>query len=1308
MPINSAFKRSLLNSQPIVKKNDGIVSTSHDPDDGYAGVNCGFVELIEKQEKDEIESVSTTETEYFDSNYNIGGKKPEIILTLQPSAVVPTEENDYKRLISIIEELDYKDSFLNIVKNSSSNTIEKIVNRINEVNNQIEEIGSSLDELANLVESRDRYFMSLQLIKNKENLNKLTAEYRKKHYNKYSEDPYGKNIDISSTLLGFEDFENLSNTTLVYMLCILSTLPGTAILETGAYADENLTRYQKLHAIKIKRDEVSDYLQSMSETEYILSLHGFMKMSKILPNDKIQRLSMLAEAMSYEFKTTRGLKANNRNNIFDILKNDVGHPDDDLSLYNQKEGSSIRSMMVNNSITILEPDEKEINSTVRINGLVQSLIDPKIKDATFDFTKLQKTTTDFTNKLSSYIQQVKKLRMIEDSSDFFDAQNLISEACLGILDVLKNFDNRTLLNKNDVQFALLCEISKNKTEKAIRAKRIIFKEIFNVSEEENSRVVDRNGYLRPTKANDAPVRVRPIVPDVLSDIGTSKLVSTIFSLNEEKIKIENSSSYSTNLSTISDITINNADPKTKRQYSDILKEQIILNEDARFKGLKLQSGIKERLISSNLRGTSLLGYDIKYFYKNFDKKYRSILEESGPFVSSLSFNNNSALKKKFEDMKLSDYSFATSEAIIPVTQVSGHIFGTTSTINTNLSVTPSWSMTVTTPSTLTDTNNDNNFVELSTSTTTDSRIQGIADLLLELFELNPIMSSATLRTNNQIMSSTTLRTNNPITSGATLITNNPIASSAILRTGLDRDAPSPIMLVYRLEAIDDSIYEILKDNEGFSSIKKQLITLCDEIYSRLNIRFEQTVNNIKAITRSDKTTSNYDLSYGKVKFLIFEMFMSILANINSTSVTVEEDAEVDNSRSRHLIVSIDQTEMLKEIDELKNITSKFGTEENISYGISRLKNIVSSMGICSNSNDLVINRISMLEAILNVYSNATNDFLKISSKKNVLKTINNMSDKGDVFSNLTKENISSKKSACLKVLSRPMSIPSSVRIQREYSFYSKLFESNLAQKHATIIAVGMPSMMSEFLESNARKNYVEIRVSKKSTLYPDFTLKDTVVRFCKFLNVIPKISEVDNLLDAANNFHFLCYENGDWNTKSVDSAVRFVSKVTGLDYGNSKVIVINHVFDALAKYYIYNKTGIFIDDLLHRKEFIRVSGAGRAILNSIAFEQQPAVFGSLNLSDILEDRGDGYYIKKFSELGESKIDKTDQPTHRLLNEVMSDSLFTIESLKKCILSSQSFERIYCIGLSSEELNLIDKDKSEYIKELAVTIDSVSN
>ena len=114
MPINPAFKRSLLNSQPIVKKIDGIVSTPHNPDDGYAGVNCGFAELIERQDGIEVErtgdelsdSITIDKTKEYDGIYNIGRKKPEIILTLQPSVEISQQEKKYRDFISSVEEYD--------------------------------------------------------------------------------------------------------------------------------------------------------------------------------------------------------------------------------------------------------------------------------------------------------------------------------------------------------------------------------------------------------------------------------------------------------------------------------------------------------------------------------------------------------------------------------------------------------------------------------------------------------------------------------------------------------------------------------------------------------------------------------------------------------------------------------------------------------------------------------------------------------------------------------------------------------------------------------------------------------------------------------------------------------------------------------------------------------------------------------------------------------------------------------------------------------------------------------------------------
>ena len=86
----SPFKKSLLNSQPLARSNNGIISTFYDPEDGYKSINSGFAGVIEQNEKltlaieSDRESDVKIEEETISTFYNVSKKRQEIIYYLLP------------------------------------------------------------------------------------------------------------------------------------------------------------------------------------------------------------------------------------------------------------------------------------------------------------------------------------------------------------------------------------------------------------------------------------------------------------------------------------------------------------------------------------------------------------------------------------------------------------------------------------------------------------------------------------------------------------------------------------------------------------------------------------------------------------------------------------------------------------------------------------------------------------------------------------------------------------------------------------------------------------------------------------------------------------------------------------------------------------------------------------------------------------------------------------------------------------------------------------------------------------------------
>jgi hypothetical protein len=1221
MPINKAFNRSILNSQPIAKTINGIVSTPYNPDDGYVGTNTGFSELIERQSGIEIErsaddmsDVSTLDDAGYDSVHNISQKKPEIVLLVQPAIGIFEEENLYRKFSSKIEESDYVNVYKDILSSRNKRVYPDIANRINVSIENITKIKYFLHELSFLTSERNKLYKTLSLLRNKKSINTMTTSLRREYKSSYSEDPQGTNIDYTSTLLGFQNYSKVNNSSILYSLSLLSALPGFVTLETGLGTSTQANVYDSFDAFKIKRDEVSDLLELLASQQLITGKLSFLTVQKKLPEHIPSRIAILAEALSYELRTTKALRSINRQSIFEVINNDIGIITKSLieTVAPSSNISGLADIFINNNIGFFEIDKRN-----NIEGFFNEFIGKKIKDLTFNFSNSTSKINTNKNVLNSYVELIKKIRLSPED-DFLSSQNLISRACDSIVDALFGWTpHKKNLFINDAQFALLVGLAKRNNLSALETKRILFETAFNQSVEtpnSNNMSSLRNKILIPTKISDLSVDRQKYYDNgnpTTSNIGTSKAIVKILKLKQNNqlnsLTVPTSDNSINDLFDISTAASTSERPvvKTKEEYRKILQSQSILKSNM----MSIDLGARTSLDASNAYGTSLLESEIDRFYRLKDIVFDTKRDPLNEYNENIDFLDKSALKNTFESIKLNNFdvqSFINSES------------------NQNV-----------------------------------------------------------------------LRRN----------------LSELLRTSLESQSSQsagPNILDFTTEFNDIKIEDIFKDSEEFPSIIRAMRSYC---------------NIINDLGINGRLTNNYKLNNEKIKFLVFELFMSILSLFDSTSVRITRRLEEHASNSGKppypppsgtisftvLNASINRLGLLQELSDLQTLAKVRGREIDISTKmLSRLRKVTTSIGYCSAASDLVASRIYQIEAISKVYFSSIEEFIKNASKS-VYKEIANSSNK-IIFNNLNNEIMMAKKIACFKAISKPISLNVMNRIERTYFDYSNTFEDELFKNKTSIVAVGLSNGTIESLRDTTKKEYVEIKISKRNPLYSDKNINDTILRYCPYVMAIPQISKATNILSIINDFLYLCYENGEWTPKSVGNTVKFIMKKTGLNYGSSKIILVNHAIDALSKIHIYSKLGIDLDDLLYKPEFLTVSKQGKEFFEKNIVGLIPSILGNLTVSDIFEKKDDTYRLKKFSELGVDLIDRTDVPTYRLLSSVLLDSLFTAESIEKRIFSNGAFERVYCACLSQEDLSDF-KDgtaRNTFIEEISTTITLVSN
>jgi hypothetical protein len=126
MPINSAFRRSLLNCQPVMSASSRVVSTAFDKTDGYAGIAAGFSCLTERQNglsSRTIDSITLAGISDFEGSktFSVDPQRPEIILI---SKLFEGDRNANQKLLNLrdfessIDEADIKTIFDEILTSS--------------------------------------------------------------------------------------------------------------------------------------------------------------------------------------------------------------------------------------------------------------------------------------------------------------------------------------------------------------------------------------------------------------------------------------------------------------------------------------------------------------------------------------------------------------------------------------------------------------------------------------------------------------------------------------------------------------------------------------------------------------------------------------------------------------------------------------------------------------------------------------------------------------------------------------------------------------------------------------------------------------------------------------------------------------------------------------------------------------------------------------------------------------------------------------------------------------------------------------
>lgn len=438
MPVRTAFKRSLLNSQPLPPKEQREpVKNLTDislikPGSGFDVASLGFSDYIERQVntlRDSPDAVSLSGVQ--DSNIALriacDPQRPELILLARLFENNPADVREILRLRGFeacLDEADYQ-RFLALL--SSSKTVSSdYEKRLKSASDSRVEISSILDGLMEIASSVDSFRDSMDFLLNSSKIHLASVKYLTGYPSRYTSTTEVWQPSLLRTFAGLQESLELSNSSLVSTLMTSLVLPGSVRYEVTKGGDRNKNRFL---VPRVSSDPTSQLLAKLSQID-ITTPDGFSQAESLLPSDPVKRLSLIAEALSYELTVSVGLKNIKQSDISSYLVNKVGITTSPL--FDPPPTSTYSAVIRNGDALPLESKDYVVDGNT-FNGVLSSFVDPAVKSGELNFKTLSDYSKSFTTALNSYVAEVKKLRLLDDTSEELSSVSLIKGAAGAVL-----------------------------------------------------------------------------------------------------------------------------------------------------------------------------------------------------------------------------------------------------------------------------------------------------------------------------------------------------------------------------------------------------------------------------------------------------------------------------------------------------------------------------------------------------------------------------------------------------------------------------------------------------------------------------------------------------------------------------------------------------------------------------------------------------------------------------------------------------------------------------------------------------------
>jgi len=252
----------------------------------------------------------------------------------------------------------------------------------------------------------------------------------------------------------------------------------------------------------------------------------------------------------------------------------------------------------------------------------------------------------------------------------------------------------------------------------------------------------------------------------------------------------------------------------------------------------------------------------------------------------------------------------------------------------------------------------------------------------------------------------------------------------------------------------------------------------------------------------------------------------------------------------------------------------------------------------------------------------------------------------------------------------------------------------------------MPAMTKYNLVTNSSANtgysisvtdessFVDISISKKDTQFSELEFSKMSFSFYPYIHCIALPQEdYDNLESTLDSLLFFKYEESSWICCSKSDATEFLSSRTGLLGSDADKVIKNHMVDAICKSAMRILGGISVDEMLTKYNMPKMTQAGFDLFAKILALPEASKYISprgLQLGDFMRQVDGQYEFIPFSELDPRIVSRTDEPTHRLLQILVTDPVFNYENYYSEFENIPSFERVYFVLFDPDEFYIVEE------------------